>query len=216
MRQLVLGSACAAAFLLSQPVMAVDDGTKEAPPAEDGANESVTYSGIGVSRVDVDLSDPDVTIDGAINLVATIGFRIPTVNGFGVEVELGQTIIPGQIKENSCSTAPNAPPPLGPGGSTTTCSDRDRGDFGMNFAAGVYAVYRTPGKFYGMGKVGYRYAGTNIEELQEDRTGSAYAGGVGYRWNPKKLNGAEIYYNKFTSQISYIGLSFSYGFGGRD
>ena len=86
----------------------------------------------------------------------------------------------------------------------------------MNFAAGLYAVYRSPGKFYGMGKVGYRYAGTNIQELQADRSGSAYAGGVGYRWNPKKSNGVELYYNKFTSQITYYGLNIAYGFGRRN
>ena len=186
------------------------DGGDEPPPEDD--DDSVTYSGIGVARVNVKLKNPNIKIDGAINLAAVIGFRIPVLKGLGAEIELGQTIIPGQITETSCMTVPNVPPP----GSTTTCSNRDRGDFGMNFAAGLYAVYRSPGKFYGMGKVGYRYAGTNIQELQADRSGSAYAGGVGYRWNPKKSNGVELYYNKFTSQITYYGLNISYGFGRRN
>jgi len=215
MRQLLRRVLCASSLLAALPALAVDDGTKEAPPTDE-SDGSISYSGAGVSRVNVKLSDPDIKIDGAINLTAIIGFRIPTVDGFGIEIEIGQTIIPGQILERSCSTVVNPPPPLGPGGSTTTCSDTDRGDFGMNFAAGLYAAYRTPGKFYGMGKVGWRYAGTNIEELQADRTGSAYAGGLGYRWNLRKNSGVELYYNKFTSQISYVGLNLSYGFGGRD
>jgi hypothetical protein len=204
---------CAAALLLAQPAWAVDDGTREAPPVEDETDESVTYSGIGLSYVGTDFDN----VDDAINLGVVIGFRIPTVNIFAVELELSTTVIPGQIDSQSCSTSGGGGgfPIIGGGSSPQTTCVRSQNDFGTN-SAGVYAVLRSPGRFYAMGKIGTRYVTTSIEELDDERGGSAYAGGIGYRWNPRKNNGVELFYNKFSDSLDMIGFSVAYGFGGRD
>jgi hypothetical protein len=141
---------CAAALLLAQPAWAVDDGTREAPPVEDETDESVTYSGIGLSYVGTDFDN----VDDAINLGVVIGFRIPTVNIFAVELELSTTVIPGQIDSQSCSTSGGGGgfPIIGGGSSPQTTCVRSQNDFGTN-SAGVYAVLRSPGRFYAMGKV---------------------------------------------------------------
>lgn len=214
---------CATALALSTPVLAVDDGTREAPPSED-LDEGVTYSGIGLSRMNVDdialNSNNTLIIDSPINLNAAIGFRIPTVPVFSVELDLMITAIPGQIQRRSCSAVGGGgglPPPLGGGGGgSTNCSESDEGDFGVNFGAGAYAVLRSPGRFYGMAKYGYRYLSTNIQEFPRERTGNAYGAGFGYRWNPRKNSGAEIFYSRLAEEMDAIGFNISYGFGGRD
>ena len=67
-----------------------------------------------------------------------------------------------------------------------------------------------------MGKTGYRYVTTSLDQLNDERSGSSYALGAGYRWNPRKNNGAEFYYHKLTDELDDYGFSISYGFGGRD
>lgn len=213
MRQFSHALACAAGLLLSAPALAVDDGTEEAPPSEDGGDQSVTYSGIGLSKITADFDN----VKDAINLNAVIGFRIPTVDIFAVELELSSTVIPGQVDGQECTTTPGGGglPILGGGSDDETNCTNAQNDFGTN-SAGVYAVLRSPGAFYAMGKYGYRYVTTSLSELDEDRSGNAYAFGAGYRWNPRKNNGVELYYNKLTERLDYIGFNVSYGFGGRD
>lgn len=218
MPQLLRSALGAAALLLSTSVLAVDDGTKEAPPADSETNDSATYSGVGLSKISTDFTN----VEDAINLNVVIGFRIPTVNWFGVELELLTSVIPGQVKPEECQSTGGGGGggPLDPifgGGDegTSGCVRNAQSDFGVN-SAGVYAVLRSPGRYYVMGKTGYRYLTSSLEGLNEDRSGSAYAGGVGYRWNPRKNNGAEFYYNKLTDSLDYYGFNISYGFGGRD
>jgi hypothetical protein len=81
----------------------------------------------------------------------------------------------------------------------------------------VFAVLRSQGQFYAVGKLGYRFINSSIEEIQEgdDKSGTAYAGGGGYRWG-KSLSGVELMYTKYSDQIDYIGFNVAYGFGGRD
>ncbi len=62
-----------------------------------------------------------------------------------------------------------------------------------------------------MGKVGYRYLNTNLPELQENRSGSAWGAGVGYRWN-KKGSYAELGYTKYSEDLDAIGFAISYSY----
>lgn len=230
MRPLLRSSLFVLALLVHHPALAVDDGTKEAPPADDISEGSITYSGVGLSRVSVDDHQVDsntrLIFDGAISLNAVLGFRIPTLPSFGVELEIAGGVFPAEVKIEQCRTVIGGGggvlgPILGGGGnSSTTCDQSDGGDFATT-TAGVYAVYRSPGRWYGMGKIGYRYADVSfsdfeVEDFPVERTGTAYAAGFGYRWSPRKHNGAELFYNKTSDEISYYGFNFSYGFGGRD
>jgi hypothetical protein len=192
----------AAALLLTglaAPAFAGDDRSDR--------NESVTYSGIGLTRVSTDFDN----LKSAVNLTLDLGFRVPTFPIIGAEVEISTTIIPGENTGGGGAVGCGGPlqPPC-PGGGNNT-SDPD--ELQMNNIA-VYGVFRSPGRFYGMGKIGYRYLNTSIDELsEENRSGAAYGGGAGYRWG-ESLSGVEIYYTRMSEDLDYLGFSLSYGFGG--
>lgn len=185
-------------------------GTETAPPPEEDV--AVTYSGIGLSKV----SSKFDNLDDAINLDVALGIRIPTVNWFAAEIALAFTVVPGENKGGrSCTTTGGGLL----GGGSTSCEGgtftSSNNDLQMN-NVGVFAVVRSPGKYYLVGKYGFRYINSSIEEIQQgdDQSGTAYAGGVGYRWG-RGLSGVELIYNRYSSQLDYIGFNIAYGFGGR-
>ena len=161
-------------------------------------DEQVFYSGFGVSRASPDF----VNVGSAINLEGVMGFRIPTVPWFGIELDIAQTIIPG---ENNPEVQPSQncggllEPPC-PGAT----SDPD--DFGMQ-ALGISAAFKSTGRFYVTGKYGYRYITTSIRELDDDRSGNGFAFGVGYRWG-KGHSGVELAYKELAEDVDSIGLVF--------
>ena len=202
---------------------AEDSGTTSEPPPDDD-DVSVTYSGLGVTRVSTDFDN----LGEAINLQLILGFRIPTVPWFGVELDFQSSVIPGENEGVPASPIlggggggtpciggiPDLPPGCtvgggggGGGGAPSGNFTNDPDEFGMN-AAGLSAVLRSTGRFYAMGRYGYRYVQTSIEELNEKRSGTAWGLGVGYRWS-KSLSGVELGYHQLTSEMDYLGLMFS-------
>ena len=213
MRSFAKAAASAAVLLLSLPALAKDDDDKSKDKDDDKPRESVTYTGIGLTRVSTDFDN----LKDAVNLQLVLGFRVPTFDWFGAEVEIGTTIIPGENESNTSSGGGGGAcggilqPPCPPG--TTNTQDLD--ELQMNNIA-AYAVFRSPGRLYGMGKIGYRYVNASIEELMEDdRSGTAWGAGAGYRWG-ETLSGVELFYTKFSDRIDYIGFTLNYGFDGRD
>jgi hypothetical protein len=192
---------------------AEEGGTETAPPPEEDV--AVTYSGIGLSKVSSDFDN----LDDAINLDVALGIRIPTVNWFAMEVALAFTVVPGENRgAASCgvSGGDGGLPIIGGGGSgSSSCEEgtRSSNDLQMN-NVGVFGVLRSPGKYYLVGKYGFRYITSSIDEIEEgdDQSGTAYAGGVGYRWG-RGLSGVELVYNRYSSQLDYIGFNIAYGFG---
>ena len=206
--------------ILEQPP---EGGTDQPPPAredDDELDEQVFYSGVGIAQVDSGFAN----LEKAINLQLVLGFRIPTVKWFGIEFDLGQTIIPGenQTQEQSAigggGTAclidpspldpdgfPNGCTPSGSGGSPETVS-QDSDEFAMQ-ALGLSAVLKSTGRFYVTGKYGYRYLITSIEELDENRSGKGLGAGVGYRWG-KGLSGVELNYQELSDQVDSLNLTF--------
>jgi len=198
-------------------------GTDMPPPApteEEEIDEQVFYSGMGVGRADSGFSN----LGEAINLNVVLGFRIPTVKWFGIEIDIGQTIIPGENKTADQSfvggggTAclidpspvdpdgfPNGCTPSGSGGSPETVS-QDPDEFGMQ-ALGLSAVLKSTGRFYVTGRYGYRYIATSIDELNKSRSGNGLGAGVGYRWG-KGLSGVELSYQQLSDDVDSIGLVF--------
>lgn len=204
-------------LLLSLPARAIDDGSGPEAQEFDENEDSVTYSATGVTLVQVNLDSSNnsqrLIAEDAVNLSVVLGFRVPAVRSLSLEIELSTTLIPGQVKVEQCQTTTGggllgSPP-------STTCSTSDAGDFGGNSGA-LYGVYRSQGKFYGVGKFGYRTSNYNIPELRDERSGTAYAGGLGYRWNPKRQAGVEITYAKFSKNIDYINFNITYGFNRQD
>lgn len=169
-------------------------------------NESVTYSGIGLARVSTDFEN----LKDAVNLNFSIGFRVPTIDWIGAELELSTTVIPGENETTSQQGGSNCGGVLQP---PCPSGDTQSGNDLQTNSAAVYAVLRSPGKFYGMAKYGYRYLNTSIDELQDNRSGSAWGVGAGYRWG-STLSGVELYYTRLTPDVTFMGFALAYGFGG--
>ena len=211
-----------ALLFLSLPALAVDDGSKDAEELDEG-DASVTYSSGGFSKISIDDfqldSNTTLKFDDPVAITGTVGYRVPSFPGLGLELDFATAIIPGQITVRDCTTTGGTPAnpitgtPATPG--TTRCDESDGGDVGVNIIA-LNAVYRSQGKFYGMGKVGYGYARANIEGLPEKRSGSSYALGVGYRWSALSKNSVELVIGEANKVFQTTGLNFIYGFGGRD
>ncbi|HUS24199.1 MAG TPA: outer membrane beta-barrel protein [Candidatus Binatia bacterium] len=184
------------------------EGTTAAPPAEE-EEMSTTYSGIGLSRISTSFSN----VDPAINLDVAMGFRVPTVQWIGVELNLGFSMIPGQVTETNSTTGTTCTPLeelLGNCTPTSGATTSSQDDF-QALNLGAYAVLRSPGRFYGMGKLGYRYLNTSLPELSDDRSGTAWGIGFGYRWN-KRGSYAELHYTRLSADLSAIGFELAYGF----
>jgi hypothetical protein len=201
-----------------------EGGTEQAPPArtdsDEELDEQVFYSGLGVGRVESDFQN----LGEAINLEIVLGFRIPTVKWFGIEIDIGQTIIPGENKTEEQSSFggggteclidpspldpdgfPNGCTPSGSGGSPQTVS-QDPDELAMQ-ALGISAAVKTTGRFYFLGKLGYRYVATSIDELNENRSGTGFGVGAGYRWG-RGLSGVELSYKELSEDLDSLSLVF--------
>lgn len=216
---MALGLGAAQPAVWAQEPDGVEEVVADAAAGDEGKDggaddemKRVTYSGIGLSR----LSTGFENVKDAVSLDAAMGFRIPDVQWFGVELNLSATVIPGQVKQTSSTgggeDCPFDPLPIGctdqPG--STSSSEEDF----QALSFGVFGVVRTPGKLYGMGKIGYRYMNTNLPELEEDRSGSAWGAGLGYRYSAAG-GFAELQYTKLSDDLELLGFSLGYGFGGK-
>lgn len=183
-------------------------GTTLPPPEEEREELPTTYSNIGLQRVTTDFDN----VDDAVNLdITMIGFRVPTVPWFGIELNLGFTMIPGEVTEAQPAPQANCGGLLQPPCQTNTTESVD--DFGVT-TVGAFGVLRSQGKFFVMGKYGYRYLNTNLPELQENKSGNAWGTAVGYRWN-KKGSFAEFGYTKYSEEIDALGFLLSYTYDRR-
>ena len=159
-------------------------------------DEQVFYSGFGLQRAETGFSN----VDGAINLEGVMGFRIPTLPWFGIELDIAQTIIPGENRPVVGSGCGGLLQPPCPGATA------DGDDFAMQ-ALGVSAAFKSTGRFYVTAKYGYRYILTSLSDLDEDRSGNGLGFGVGYRWG-KGLSGVELGYKELAEDVDSIGLVF--------
>jgi len=177
---------------------------------DEDLDAQVFYSGMGIERVSTDYDN----LGDATNLSAILGFRVPTFPWVGIEIDIGQTIIPGEYSD----------PPAGTPGSGTCggllqppCSgseaeagkyapDGDGQEFGMQ-ALGIGLAFKSRGKFYVTGKYAYRYIATSNDTINEDRSGNGLAAGVGYRWG-RGLSGVELGYKELARNVDSIGLTF--------
>jgi hypothetical protein len=161
--------------------------------------EDVTYTAIGLGRADSGFDN----LDQAVNIDLTLGLRVPTIDWISAEIGFATTLIPGENTDGGSGGL------FGGGSSGNNTSDPD--EFAMNSIA-VSGVLRSTGRVYLIGKAGYRYVSTSIEELNESPSGSLLAGGVGWRWG-ESLSGVELQYTRLTDDIDQISLGVSYGFG---
>lgn len=194
-----------------------DDDKKERDP-----RRKITYSSIGLTRASTDFDN----LGKPINLSAVLGIRVPKLDIISAEIDLSTTLIPG---ENDGRTASSGglggggggglfDPILGGGGGGGEEAQagnftRSPDDLLLN-TIGVFGVLRSPGDFYAVGKYGFRYIQSTIQELQEEASGTAYVVGGGYRYGED--GGVELTYSKYSDFIDYFSLVVTYGFGGDD
>ncbi len=157
---------------------------KKSPEASDPADE-MTYAGIGVARVSAGLDN----VKDATNLTGVIGVHPKGMNWAAVELELGTTIISGDVSPPATDS-----------------------HFSLQHGA-VFGVLRSPGVVYGMGRIGYQYINTGLDELNGKHSGAAWSLGAGWRFRPKSAAGAEILYTHVSNDVHYWGLRLNYGFG---
>lgn len=167
---------------------------------DEDLDAQVFYSGMGIERVSTDFDN----LGEATNLAAVLGFRVPTFPWVGLEIDIAQTIIPGE--NDNTSGSDTTCPPLDPFCTPTAGTTADTDEFAMQ-ALGLSLVFKTRGRFYFSGRYGYRYLATSIDELNEDRSHSGPGVGVGYRWG-KGLSGVELGYKELGKDVEAIGLTF--------
>jgi|GEM_PF-6159675 len=157
--------------------------SKKAPEVSDPADQ-MTYAGIGFARVSAGVDH----VDDATNLTGVIGVHPKGVNWAAAELELGTTIVSGNV---------------------STGADRH---FSLRQGA-VFGVLRSPGIVYGMGRIGYQYMSTGLSELSGKHSGTAWSLGGGWRFRPQSAAGAELLYTRASDGIHYWGVRLNYGFG---
>lgn len=196
-----------------------NDKDKKDDDKDRDPSRRITYSSIGLTRASTDFDN----LGKPINLSAVLGIRVPTLEIISAEIELSTTLIPG---ENDGRTSGGGlggggggggllDPILGGGdeggGSAPAGNFTQRPDDLLLNTIGVFGVVRSPGDFYAVGKYGFRYIQSSIQELQEEASGTAYVLGGGYRYGED--GGVELTYSKYSDFIDYISLVVTYGFG---
>lgn len=210
----VLGLTAPAAFGQSQTEdeKILDEASRDAPKqsrADDELDdqeldEQVFYSGLGIERVSTDFDN----LGEATNLEGVLGFRVPTVPWVGLEIDIGQTLIPGEYRDPRPATQ-SCSPVVTPGcGQPAEVGAYDNGgeEFGMQ-ALGLSLALKSTGRFYVTGKYGYRYIATSNDTINENRSGNGFGVGLGYRWG-KGLSGVELGYKQLAEDVESIGLTF--------
>jgi len=209
----VLGLAAPGAFAQSEDEKILDQASKEAPKKQSRADdalddeeldEQVFYSGMGVERVSTDFDN----LGEATNLEVVLGFRVPTAPWFGLEIDIGQTLIPGEYRQPRPAGVPCIPTPTPGCGEPAEqgAFDSSRDEFAMQ-ALGIGLALKSTGRFYVTGKYGYRYIATSNDTINENRSGNGLGLGVGYRWG-RGLSGVELGYKQLAEDVESIGFTF--------
>ena len=170
--------------VLSLPLLAVAaPAAVKKAPAASDPAEEMTYAGVGFARI-----NPGVNgVSDATSLTGVIGVHPKGVNWAAAELELGATVSSGDV------------------------AGTDR-HFNAQHGA-VFGVLRSPGIVYGLGRVGYEYLSTGLDELSGHHSGAAWSLGGGWRFRPQSAAGAELLYTHVSNGVDYWGLRISYGFG---
>lgn len=166
--------------------------------ADSEQQESIIYSGASFSRISSGFDN----LDDATNLNFTLlGLRIPDISWFALEANLGFTLQPGENSGGGTGGGVFG----GGGGNNTASSD----DMSVN-TSGLFAIFRSPGRFYAGGKYGFSKVSSNLEEIEDAASGTAYGVTAGYRFNPEGFGQVELEYLDLGDDLDSIGIAFSY------
>lgn len=165
---------------------------------------SATYTGVGVSQVKSDFDN----LGKAYNLDAIGGYNIVPAQPWGrisAELNFSATVSPGK----NSGTGGTSGGVFGGGSSSTGKNTQSSSDL-QALALDILAVYRTPGRLYGIGGVGYGLTSTSIQEIDDNgRTGVVFSGGVGFKFG-ENTAAIEAVYTQISSDLQGIGIRFVY------
>lgn len=171
---------------------------------------AATYTGVGASRLSADFDN----LDDAIDLDGVGGYYLTPALGWGrlsAELNLAATVSPGENKgPPRTTTTPGGV--IGGGGATTTQQGRfTRSDSDLQaFIFSLQGVYRTPGRVYGVGTLGYSLINSSIEEIEAaGRSSLSFGGGIGFRFG-ENTAAAELLFTRVNEELQTIGLRFVY------
>lgn len=184
-----------------------------------GSNDTPFYSGTTFMSLDPQLDN----LDRSLGLSQTAGIRIPGIEWVAAELDLGFAFLGG---ENSGAQGTGIggggdggggfPGVGGGGGNDSGGNDGPSGtqsseDF-QAFTYGLFAAFRTPGRFFAGSRIGYSGMNTNIPELDEDSNGFTYTFQLGYRWSEASHNLVQIEYFEYENDVENISLTANYAF----
>ena len=165
---------------------------------------SATYTGVGASQVKADFDN----LGKAYNLDAIGGYHIVPKQPWGqiaAELNLGVTVSPG--KNQGSNGTPGGV--LG-GGTDATGNNTETSDDLQTFIFSLQGVYRSPGKLYGIGSVGFGLINTSIPEIEDSgRTSFNYGGGLGFKFG-EETAAVELLYSRVSSDLQTLGIRFIY------
>jgi len=195
----------------------------------DDVTERNTYTTTKFSQVTPDFDN----LDSAIALGQSAGYPIPGVDWMAIELDLGFVLFGGEnsggdgggsaVQGQPCTgTDPILGTPT-PAGCNPNAGQQQADEFRTTdtdddfrmFNIGLFLSAQTPGTFYGVAKIGYQFAQTNIDEIEEleGTTGVAYQAGIGYKLKEEGGAGLQLTYQKYNDLIDGISLGLTYGFG---
>lgn len=165
--------------------------------------EETAYSAFRITQVRPDFDN----LDPAINIGYTYGVYIPGLSWLAAEFDISQTIIPGENSGGGAFAKGLLPGggggDEGNGGNTTASGD----DLAITSVA-IFAAARSPGRYYGLARLGYRFLQSNIQEIDDESTGGAFGLGAGFRYG--RTSALELTYTQYGSDLSYLSFVINY------
>ena len=174
---------------------------------------SATYTGVGGSQLKSDFDN----LGKAYNLDAIGGYNIVPAQPWGrisAELNLSVTVSPGKNDGSGGGTVGGGNGGLlgggNGGGTSATGNNTATSDDLQTFIFSLQGVYRTPGRVYAIGSVGFGLINTSIPEIEDHgRTGFNFGGGVGFKFG-EETAGVEVLYTRVSEDLQTIGLRFVY------
>jgi len=170
---------------------------------------SATYTGVGGSQVKADFDN----LGKAYNLDAIGGYHLTPAQPWGriaAELNLGVTVSPGKNSGGSGGLGGGGGVLGGGGGNASNGNTTAGNDDLQTFVLSIQAVYRTPGRLYGMGTVGYGLTSTSIQEIEDNgRTSASFGGGLGFKFG-ENTAAVELLYTRVSEDLQTLGIRFIY------
>lgn len=208
--------------LASAPAHAQDSDERTATGSASSAEPNPFYNAFKIQQIESDFDN----LDEAFNFGSVVaGFRLPgDLKWLGVEIDLSQTVIPGENQGQPQSAAPGGgggggliPGTGGGGGGGSQQSSgnftRDGDDLRI-FSGAINLVARSTGQYYAGAKLGYsKLFQATIDEIDgESDIGFGVLAGLRFG-NNVDSSSVELEYSEMAGDLTSISVNFITRFG---